>query len=141
MKRRGGYNPKRRIAAVGLLSEDERHALSDRVIYTGNPEHKRSPADYGLSPPAQPRPGKTLCDGHRQISKDEAIDLLKQGLRKGMFSNCEPGSWPQNIWSVSTSGEIFEAQLENREQGAYHGYPVPVDDDFRRIIKDEWERR
>lgn len=141
MKRRHGYNPKRRIAPPDFLPEAERRDLSRRVSYGGNPEHKRSPGDYNLTPPAQPRPGKTLCDGDRQILKDEALDLLKEGLQKGMFCSFEHGSWPQNIWSISNTGEIFEAQIENPMQGTYHGYPVPADDDFRRTIKYEWERR
>lgn len=141
MKRRSGFSPRRRIAPVAILSVNERRALSAKAVYTGNPQHKRAPGDYGLTPPTQPRPGKTLCDGARQISKAEATALLKRGLLKGMFSQCELGHWPQNIWSVSDEGEIFEAQLENREMGAYHGYPVPEDDDFRRMIQQEWARR
>jgi hypothetical protein len=141
MKRRNGYNPKRRIAPPDFLPEEERGNLSRRVTYGGNPEHKRSPGDYNLTPPAQPRPGKTLCDGNRQILKDEALDLLRNGLQKGMFCPFEHGSWPQNIWSISDTGEIFEAQIENPTLGTYHGYPVPADDDFRRTIRYEWERR
>lgn len=117
MKRRHGYNPKRRIAPPDFLPEDERNDLSRRVMYGGNPEHKRSPGDYKLTPPAQPRPGKTLCDGDRQILKREALDLLRKGLRKGMFCPFERGGWPQNIWSMSKAGEMFEAQLENSTRG------------------------
>lgn len=141
MKRRNGYNPKRRIAPVGTLPADQCQALSRKVTYGGNPEHKRSPGNYGLTPPAQPRPGKTLCDGVRDISRHEAIALLKAGLLKGMFNQCEPNEWPQNVWAVSTSGEVFEAHLENREKGTYHGYPVPEDDDFRQVIQQEWAKR
>lgn len=141
MKRRTGYNPKRRIAAVQSLSLSERQVLSARVQYGGNPEHKRSPGDYGLTPPAQPRPGKTLCDAIRQIPKEEAVELLRSEILKGMFSHCEPGNWPKNIWAVSTEGEAFEAQLENAQRGTYHGYPMPEDDDFHRAVKQEWLKR
>jgi len=141
MKRRSGYNPKRRIAPADMFSPDERRRMATTVVYGGNPQHKRSPGDYGLTPPSQPRPDKTLCDGNRPIAKAEATELLRKGLDKGMCSHCSSQEWPQNVWAVSLDGEIFEAQLENREQGAYHGYPVPVDDDFRRVIQREWENR
>jgi hypothetical protein len=49
-------------------------------------------------------------------------------------------AWPQNVWSV-LEGEAYEAQLENREVGVYHGYPMPSDDDFRHLILLEWGRR
>jgi hypothetical protein len=141
MKKHIGYNPKRRIAPPDTLSADERHAFSASVNYGGNPEHKRSPADYGLTPPVQPRPGKTRCDGNRQILKEEATEILRNGLLKGMFSQCEASQWPKNIWSVSAMDEVFEAQLENVAQGTYHGYPLPENDDFRRVVKQEWKAR
>jgi hypothetical protein len=42
---------------------------------------------------------------------------------------------------VSDAGEVFEAQLENPAQGTYHGYPMPEDDDFRRLVLKEWKAR
>jgi hypothetical protein len=124
-----------------MLSTEERCALAARASYGGNPEHKRSPGDYGLIPPASPRPGKTLCDGTRNIPKEEATDLLVGGLLKGMCSQCNSETFPKNIWSVSENGEVFEAQLENQVEGIYHGYPVPNDDDFINVIQKEWMRR
>jgi len=94
----------------------------------GNPEHKKNPGDYGLSPPATPRPGKTLCDAAGPISKAEAERLLRSEIGKGMLSHCEHDQWPKNVWAVSQSGGVFEAQLENAGQGVYHGYPMPADD-------------
>ena len=73
--------------------------------------------------------------------KEEALVLLKNGVMKGMCSPCSPGQWTQNVWSISDKGEVFEAQLENVAQGAYHGYPVPEDDDFLRVIRREWTQR
>jgi hypothetical protein len=141
MKRRTGYNPKRRLAPVDYMTEEQRLALAERVRYGGNPEHKRSPGDYGLTPPASPRPGKTLCDAEREILIQEAQTLLASGFRKGTFDVRSTGSWPQNVWAISGAGEVFEAQLENSEQGIYHGYPLPEDDDFRRVVVEEWARR
>jgi len=120
---------------------EARRNRSASAKYGGNPEHKRSPADYGLTPPSQPRPGKTLCDGARPLLKEEAEELLKDGFRRGLTSICNADSWPQNVWSVTEAREVFEAQLENREQGVYHGYPMPMDDDFRKVVLREWEAR
>ena len=141
--RRAGYNPKRQIAPDDPLTADQREAMAAAANYGGNPEHKRTPGDYGLTPPASPRPGKTLCDGERVILMAEATDLLKAGLRKGIVSirRCKAGKWPQNVWAVSASGDVFEAQLENAERGIYHGYPVPMDDDFRSVVDREWQSR
>jgi hypothetical protein len=129
------------MAAADALTLAERAGLAARVIYGGNPEHKRSPGDYGLTPPASPRPGKTLCDGDRVILKSEAVGLLQAGLRKGTTSAASPEGWPQNVWAVSDSNQVFEAQLENATQGTYHGYPMPEDDDFREIVLKEWKAR
>lgn len=79
------------MAGVDALLEDERDRLAGRAGYGGNPEHKRSPSDYGLAPPAGPRPGKTLCDGKRAILRGEAVDLLRAGLRRGMYSEQRGG--------------------------------------------------
>jgi hypothetical protein len=118
----------------------KRAKLSASVIYGENPEQRRL-GDYGLTPPSQPRPGKTLCDAEGAFLKDEAIQLLKDGLLKGMISIRDNNGWPQNIWAVSGAGNAFEAQLENAEQGIYHGYPMPVDDDFRSAVIHEWSVR
>ncbi|MBF0093621.1 MAG: hypothetical protein HQL33_08280 [Alphaproteobacteria bacterium] len=141
MKKRKGFNPKRRIVAGGALAPDRLDWLLVQVTYTGNPEHKKYPGDYGLSPPANPRPGKTLCDARGALSKSDAEALLKSGIGKGMVSVQERSGWPQNVWAVSDTGVVFEAQLENREEGRYHGYPMPEDDDFRSEVIREWGGR
>ena len=58
-----------------------------------------------------------------------------------MISPAQRGEWPQNVWAVSESGVAFEAQLENKILGVYHGYPMPMADDFRTMVIQEWERR
>lgn len=110
------------------------------AAYGGNPEHKKRPGDYGLNPPASPRPGKTLCDADRPLLKAEAECLLREGFRKGMISEQVRNDWPQNVWAVS-EGQVYEAQLENSDQGAYHGYPMQSDDDFRTLVMEEWSKR
>lgn len=141
MKKRRGYNPKRRIASLEEHSQEARENWRKHAKYTGNPEHKLHPGDYGLTPPTQPRPAKTLCDGGRPMAKEEAQSLLRQGLRKGIVSKQVVGDWPQNIWAVAHDGRVFEAQLENKEMGTYHGYPIPYDDTFREVVLKEWEVR
>ena len=60
MARRNRFNPKRRICEAADPSDLE--GIAGRVRDVGNPEHKRNPGDFGLTPPAQPRADKTLCD-------------------------------------------------------------------------------
>lgn len=108
--------------------------------YGGNPEHKLRPKDYGLTPPRNPRPGKAICDGDGEVPKADAERLLKMSFEKGMVSVQTRNGWPQNVWSVR-NGEAFEAQLEDRERGSYHGYPMPRHDDFREVVLAEWARR
>jgi hypothetical protein len=141
MRRRSGYNPKRRVDLPEAWSSGDRQALATSISYEGNPEHKRTPGDYGATPPRNPRPRKTLCDAEGPFLKAEAETLLKAGASKGLVSVQRRGSWPQNIWAVSGSGAVFEAQLGNLEQGVYHGYPMPADDDFREVVIREWSRR
>lgn len=140
MKKRAGYNPKRRLAAVDEWPEVRRQDMAAKVRYGGNPEHKLRPASYNLAPPANPRPGKTLCDATGDFPKERAEQVLRDGFLRGMVSDRERGEWPQNVWSVS-NGEPYESQLENKDQGVYHGYPMPKDDDFRTVILAEWARR
>lgn len=140
MLRRRTYNPKRRLCAIEVL-EARQQALFSRiqsVRYTGNPEHKRNPGDFGLTPPSAPRPGKTLCDEVESYSRAEALSLLLAGLRRGMFSAQEHDGWPQNVWAVTERGEPVEAQPEGH--GMYHGYPMAETDPFREKVLEGWTR-
>lgn len=138
MKRRSGFNPKRRIRQDVTPAELER--LVDSIHYTGNPEHKRNPGDFGLMPPSQPRPDKALCDTVNIFSRRKATELLRAGVRKGLISERQRNGYPQNIWVVTENGCPLEAQLENPEQGTYHGYPIPDTDPFRKEIIERWNR-
>lgn len=130
------FNPKRRIrrdADSGYLA-----CLARSVKYTGSPYHKRNPGDFGLTPPSQPRPDKTLCDGTGITTVRESLRLLREGIRKGLISENVRGEFPQNVWAVSEDGIALEAQLENAAQGAYHAYPMSLDDDFRNEVLKRW---
>ncbi|MCW8795446.1 MAG: hypothetical protein OQK67_00075 [Chlorobium sp.] len=136
MKKRSRFNRKRRFDDD--LSTEELMELSGRIRYAGNPEHKRNPGDFGLNPAFNPRPDKSLCDDVGIFNKADAEGLLKEGARLGLVSKNRRGEWPQNIWAVTSEGQPLEAQLENKEKGTYHGYPMPVSDRFAQAVLGRW---
>lgn len=140
MSGRMRFNPKRRLLPRGSLTADELAQLAERARYGGNPEHKRAPGDFGLTPPAAPNPKKTWCDSAGVFRRAVAEALLRQGLERGLISQRWAGDWPQNVWSVADDGHVFEAQLENPEVGSYHGYPMPAVDPLRDEIVKAWEQ-
>jgi hypothetical protein len=115
--------------------------IVDQLRYGGNPEHKKNPGDFDLTPPSIPRVGKSLCDAVGIFSRQVALELLKAGMLKGLVSERYNGKWPQNIWSVTEDGHPLEAQLENPATGAYHGYPMPQSDPLAAEVLDQWNRR
>jgi hypothetical protein len=135
---RKSYNPKRALV-VNKPEQAELAILAKKVHYGGNPEHKRNPGDFGLTPPSAPRPDKTLCDLAGIRSKTEALSALRNGVIKGLISDQKRGAFPQNIWSVTSDGIPLEAQLDNEEAGTYHGYPMPEADLFRDVILGAWK--
>ena len=135
--KRKSYNPKHSFAAVPQPSEVDRWVNS--VNYGGNPEHKRNPGDYGLTPPSSPRPDKTLCDLAGIFKREQAIRLLQEGIRRGLVSQQNRSGYPQNVWAVTEDDIALEAQLENAGNGTYHGYPLPEDDPFREKVIEKWK--
>jgi hypothetical protein len=108
------------------------------VRYTGNPEHKRTPGDFNLTPPASPRCGKTLCDEARILKRSIALALLKAGFNKGLVDQRWQGDgWPQLVWAVSDDGIALEAQREG--DGVYHGYPMQDIDPLRDVVLSAWQ--
>lgn len=139
MQRRAGLtNPKRRVDP--FVDPQQLEDWASRLRYTGNPEHKRNPGDYGLTPPADPRPDKTLCDRVGIFRRADAAALLRAGIRRGLVSVQRRGGWPQNVWSVLNHRDVVEAQLENAERGEYHGYPLTDRDPLRDQILERWRR-
>lgn len=136
MRRRKTFNPRRRIQPD--CDAAMREKLVAEVCYGGNPEHKRNPRDFRLTPPLRPRPDKTLCDDVAVTTRSQALGLLRQGVKKGLVSEQMRGAYPQNIWAVTDEGQPLEAQLESAEQGTYHGYPMPESDPFREQVLDLW---
>lgn len=137
MRRRTGYNPKRRIRQE--LDPDYLKWLAESVSYAGNPEHKRNPGDFGLAPPSLPRADKAQCDTVEVFCRKEATRLLKAGVRKGLISEQEQNRYPKNIWVVLNDQWPLEAQLENPQRGTYHGYPMPESDPFRKEVLEKWK--
>ena len=133
---RSTFNPKRKIRVAA--SDDDLANLAERVKYTGSPYHKRNPGDFGLTPPSQPRQDKILCDITGITTVRESLRLLRRGVSKGLISEQTRGGFPQNIWAVTEDGIPLEAQLENREKGTYHGYPMPASDRFRDQVLKHW---
>ena len=93
-------------------------------------------ATWGQTP--MPRPDKTLCDAVGIFKRIEATRLLRKGVRRGLVSIREKNGFPQNIWSISGEGHPLEAQLENPDQGIYHGYPMPENDPLRQLVLEKW---
>lgn len=142
MKRRyAQFNPKRKLLTPAEVHTrtDEFGSLANFVRYGGNPEHKKIPGDFGLTPPSDPRQGKSLCDTARIFRRHEAQQLLVVGMRNGLVSDRMIGKWPKNVWSVTDQGHALEAQLENPELGVYHGYPMPETDPLAQEVLRRWD--
>lgn len=138
-RRPGRFNTKRKIQSFSEYSVSD--DLIKNVKYGGNPEHKKNPGDFGLTPPSSPRTAKSLCDTVEIFTRKVAISHIKDGLQKGMISEQMKGQWPQNIWAVTSDGIPLEAQLENPESGVYHGYPMLESDPFSHEVIKEWKTR
>ncbi len=76
--------------------------------YEGVAYHKRSPGDFGLTPPASPRPDKTLCDEAGVTHRAEADTLFALAIEGGLASEAfaVPG-FPKQLWVVADDGRGF----------------------------------
>jgi hypothetical protein len=141
LKKRKGHNPKRRILPAGTMRPEALAACAAQTAYKGSKAHKRAQGDFGLGTVMSPRPGATLCDEAGVTEKSVADGLLRAGIERGMISEQVRNGFPQNVWAVDEQGMPFEAELENEQQGNYHGYPMQSDDKFRNVVLQEWQRR
>lgn len=141
MTSRRTFNPKRRIGDRFLVGDQQAlDHLAQVIRYGGSPLHKRNPGDFGLTPPASPRQGKSLCDDARIFTRAEAQRLLAMAMRRGMVdARSTPGGWPPLIWAVSDDGWPLEAESDT--PGSYHGYPMPLADAFREEVLRVWQDR
>ncbi|MFA7441420.1 MAG: hypothetical protein WCZ66_10700 [Sphingomonadaceae bacterium] len=138
--KRQGNNPKRRIAPPGRLSAQALDRLTHGVRYVGSAHHKRNPVAYGFPRP-EPRPNKSVCDMGRTIPPSEATALVTHGIQCGLFSEPQPDGFPKFIWSVSGTGEVFEAKTDRHGAGSYHGYPLEDEDAMREYVLSVWKER
>ena len=134
--KRKSFNPKRSISSAPLRADLTR--LAAQVRYGGNPEHKRNPGEFALTPPSSPRADKTLCDLAGILRRADALELLQEGIRRGLVSDQARNGYPQNVWAVTEDEVPLEAQLENPANGTYHGYPMPAEDPFREKVFAKW---
>ena len=140
IRRADVFNPKRRIMPEAMVRDRAEllAGLAARVGYGGNPEHKRDPGDFGLTPPAFPRRGKSLCDDAGLFRRSDALALVRVGLRMGLVDARWDGQgWPQLVWAVLRDMPL-EAQRE--AEGCYHGYPMPQKDPLREFVLERWRR-
>ena len=141
MPRRQGNNPKRRITPMHEVAPELLTRIESEARYTGSALHKRRGADYGFSPPANPRPHKPLCDGDRVVARDEARALFREGVRRGMISTFRENGLPKYVWAVASDGRVYEAKIERGGRN-YHGYELSKDDEaMRRLVAREWSTR
>lgn len=138
---REGNDPRRRIAEAAAFTLEERRQLAGRAKYIGSGYHKRFPAVYQFDPTTGPRPSKSLCDGKRVVPKEEAAQLLRNGVLRGMFSEPFIQGYPKYIWSVDEKGEVYEAKTHPNDHGQYHGYRLEDHDPMRRRILNAWQER
>lgn len=139
MKHRRNHNPKKRMAPVPVDNAAWKRldGLARQARYGGNPEHKRNPGDFGLTPASSPRQGKTLCDVAGVFARSRAARLLKKGIRAGLVSEQHCNGWPRIVWAMA-GDHVLEARLDNADQGSYHGYPLAPTDPFCGKVRERW---
>ena len=123
------------------LTPAERDFLKSKARYEGSPLHKRSPGDFGLTPPSSPRPDKTLCDEAGLYLRAKADALLARAIDGGLVSEATAADgFPKRMWAVE--GEhVFEAIYGGASAGCYHGYPVRRSDPFFDEVLAKWNAR
>lgn len=139
--RRQGNNPKRKVISPENINEALLAQLREKAKYVGSPHHKCRPADYDM-PAGDPRPIKSVCDFKRKFPLERAIDLMKAGIKAGMFSQPDATGMPKYIWAVATDDEVFECKTHPNTPWEYHGYPISGNEKgFPDYILDEWKKR
>lgn len=108
--------------------------------YRRNLSHKREMFDDEAGQ-ARLDLDKTLCDGTGTNTQEASEDLLREAFRRGMVSQQAGQRWPQNVWAVDESGEVYQANLTNSATGEYHGFPIRNEGRFLAHIRAEWAAR
>lgn len=129
---------------VAQLSAHEKARLCRNCGYEGDPEHKRRPGDFGLSPPTATNFDKNLCDDTSVdlASLEEAQDLFRHGIEMGLVSQkTKHDGYPARIWAIRDDGAVFEARYGGSREGRYHGFPLFHGDANYDMVKQAWEAR
>jgi len=138
MRPRQNHGSKKKLADLSDWTQEQLDSLAEKLTYSGNPLHKMNPGDYNLTPLcAGGRPGKSLCDSVKAFTKSEALQLLREGCRRGLIDHNIENGWPKRIWAVYQE-VVLEAQHDKSPSGSYHGYPLQADDNFKNYIMDRW---
>jgi hypothetical protein len=121
------------------LTDAERSKLHSQAAYEGSPFHKRNPGNFCLTPPASPRPDKTLCDEAKIFDKAVAQQLLAKAISRGLVSEATTADgYPKQLWVVDDHGQVFEAMYGGSRAGCYHGYPIRRNDPFFEEVSQAW---
>ncbi|MDX9981569.1 MAG: hypothetical protein RBU25_16220 [Lentisphaeria bacterium] len=130
----------RTIRTAPLTDAQRKHL--EEATYEGSPFHKRNPGDFGLTPPAAPRPDKTLCDEAGIFKKVVATRLFKRGIKRALVSEyMTPAGFPKEFWVVDSEGNVFEAMYGGTRDGAYHGYPIRRSDPLFEKVSSAWKEK
>jgi len=141
-RKREGNRPDRRILDASETTTRVRLALCIRASYVGSANHKLHPGDYGFIPSHNPRPSKSACDDLRPVSLQEASELFREGIMRGMVSFIGTNGIPKYVWAVDSNGEVYEAKTKPDLETCYHGYRLSEDDKrMRDYVRKEWSRR
>lgn len=90
-----------------------------------------------MTPPANHRLDKTLCDVAEVFRRKDALALLKKGLKLGTIGEPDKNGWPKRIWAVAQNGTVLEAQMD--AVGSYHGYPLTPRDPAGKDVAEIWK--
>lgn len=102
-------------------------ATAQRARYDPSPYHCQG-TNKPLLPRARLDPPASKCDAKWTLAA--ALEALKAGIRCGWVSEAWQGDFPRLVW-YKDGPVVYEARLSEREQGAYHGYPIE---------EEEWPR-
>lgn len=129
-RRKSDPRPKSTLIQVEVAQDRDLDAMAANAQFGSCEYHKPNRTGW--------RADKTKCP--ESIDEEMAQNLLEQGLSRGMFSAQHRLDWPQHVWAVH-EGVIYEANLENKEMGTYHGYPMIRHDSFAEYLSQQWENR
>ena len=114
------YRANRRVKQVFHdCSPEKLEEAASRAVYVSSPYHLNPKS--GRVPASRRYPGASKCD--EKWTLEMATEALRDAIRAGFVSHDWRGDFPRNAW-YKDGPVVYEATLSNREQGAYHAYPL-----------------